>query len=89
MIGKKPTRLSLEEMWDLEEQFTAVVGRPTGAKITLPAVPPVQVQSDGALSKASGESQAITRDKDSAAGEVRRKVAPGELSCAGKTKSKI
>jgi hypothetical protein len=55
MIGKKPTRLSLEEMWDLEDKYTAFVGRPTGAKILLPAIPPPQAPVGGATSDTSGK----------------------------------
>ena len=79
MIGKKPTPLSLEELWDLEEQFTAVVGRPTGAKITQPAAPPAQ--GGGVSLNASVKSTVIHQEKltvskkgrDAGTGEITRK----------------
>jgi hypothetical protein len=54
MIGKNPNPLSLEERWDLEEKYTAFVGRPTGANITRPVVQ-ARPQGAGVVSKATGK----------------------------------
>ena len=32
-MGKKSPALTLDDLWDLEDKFTAMVGSPTGAKL--------------------------------------------------------
>jgi hypothetical protein len=73
MTGRKPTALSLKELWDLEDEYTAVVGSPTGAKGAQQVVPALAGRG-GVFPKASLKGPAIHQQKVSSAKKTKVKV---------------
>jgi hypothetical protein len=97
-MGKKATALPLAELLDLEEEYTAFVGSPTGAKIARPGRSVKQLAAKmgavlGTLRKrgdtALEKLPVLKKREDTGLGRVLRKMESGKLSPAKKTKAKV